>query len=84
MDIYVLSFFLHPADQRVAVSKKHSLDDIVHMILHVAKHWKMSKSETSLLRDAVHCYYNATYPYHSKKIDKPLHYWLTVPHTPKS
>ncbi|KAI7964699.1 hypothetical protein MJO29_002797 [Puccinia striiformis f. sp. tritici] len=83
-DIYVLSFFLHPAYQRVAVSKKHSLNDIGHMILHVAKHWKMSKSEASLLRDAVHHYYNATYLYHSKKIDKPLHYWLTVPYTPES
>ncbi|KAI7939839.1 hypothetical protein MJO29_014575 [Puccinia striiformis f. sp. tritici] len=83
-DIYVLSFFLHPSYQRVAVSKKHSLNNIGHMILHVAKHWKMSTSEASLPRDAVHHYYNATFPYHSKKIDKPLHYWLTVPYTPES
>ncbi|EFP89393.2 uncharacterized protein PGTG_15235 [Puccinia graminis f. sp. tritici CRL 75-36-700-3] len=83
-DIYVLSFFLHPAYRRVAVSKKHSLNDIGRMILQVAKHWKMSKSQASLLRDAVHRYYNAIYPYNSKTISKPLHYWLTVPYTPES
>jgi hypothetical protein len=48
-DIYFLSFFLHPAYRCVAVSKKHSLNNIGWMILQVAKHWKMSKSQVSLL-----------------------------------
>jgi hypothetical protein len=83
-EIYVVAFFLHPAYRRVAVSKKHSVEDMIQMILRVAKYWKFTRSDASLLRDAINCYYNSMYPFNSKTTQKPHDFWLTVPHTPDS
>ncbi|OAV96614.1 hypothetical protein PTTG_00808 [Puccinia triticina 1-1 BBBD Race 1] len=83
-EIYIVAFFLHPAYRRVAVSKKHSLPDIGQMILQLAKNWRFTKSEASLLKDSINCYYNAIYPFNLKNTDKPLEFWLAVPHTPDS
>jgi hypothetical protein len=83
-EIYVIAFFLHPAYRRVAVSKKHSLSDVGQMILRLAKSWKLTKSEASCLQDATNRYYNSLFPFDSKAIDKPLNFWLTLPHTPET
>ncbi|OAV96461.1 hypothetical protein PTTG_26306 [Puccinia triticina 1-1 BBBD Race 1] len=80
-DIYIVSFFLHPAYRRVAVSKKHSLLEITQMLLCIAKAWKLTKGEASLLKDAINCYYNLVYPFNSKTVNNPLQYWLMVPHS---
>jgi len=83
-EIYIVSFFLHPAYRQVAVSKKYSIRDIGQMILRLAKYWKLTRTEASLLQDSINRYYNSHFPFNSKAIKKPLEFWLMVPHTPDS
>jgi hypothetical protein len=83
-DIYIVAFFLHPAYCCVAVSKKHAILNIGQMILWLAKKWKFTKTEAGFLQDAVSRYYSGVYPFHSKNVNRPLDFWLSVQKTPKS
>jgi hypothetical protein len=54
------------------------------MILRLAKNWKFTKTEAGFLQDSVSRYYRGVYPFHSKNVNRPLDFWLSVQKTPES
>ncbi|MBW0509501.1 hypothetical protein O181_049216 [Austropuccinia psidii MF-1] len=47
--LYLVAFFVHPLYCKIAVSRKHSLDNITMMILQLAKDWKFLWSDAKMI-----------------------------------
>jgi hypothetical protein len=66
------------------LSKIKSILNIRQMILWLPKNWKFTKPEAGFLQDIVSRYYSGVYPFHSKNVDRPFDFRLSVQKTPKS
>ncbi|MBW0500190.1 hypothetical protein O181_039905 [Austropuccinia psidii MF-1] len=82
--LYIVAFFLHPLYCKIAVSRKHSLDNITMMILQLAKDWKFLWSDAEMISTQVLHFYNGHYPYNTmiagnKSDMRLLDYWMRVP-----
>ncbi|MBW0461390.1 hypothetical protein O181_001105 [Austropuccinia psidii MF-1] len=80
-NIYIISFFLHPLFQNVAVSLNHSLKDITLMILVLANHWQYYKEDSELLIPQIKCYYSQPEPFGNAC--NAMDYWLGLPDNPQ-
>ncbi|MBW0508297.1 hypothetical protein O181_048012 [Austropuccinia psidii MF-1] len=77
--IYIVGFFLSPLYCQVAVSCKHSLDDVARILLEIAKEWKFSRNEALTIIDQIQHYYSNEAPFNLLKTSSAQNYWLQLP-----
>jgi hypothetical protein len=56
--IYIIGFFLNPMFRQVAVSKAFTIDDMIKMIISLAKAWNYKKADALSLREQVLHYFS--------------------------
>jgi hypothetical protein len=78
-DIFFIGFFLHPLYRKLAVSQRYSIDDMVMLVLALAKKWGFGRLQAKLIKDEVYKYYNNQSPYSKVSSRDALQYWLSVP-----
>ncbi|KAH9808064.1 ribonuclease H-like domain-containing protein [Melampsora americana] len=81
--IYIAGFFLNPNYRQVAVSRKYLIEQMIKLLLSLAKLWGYKKADALTLRTQIVHYFSGEGAFRSTgTVSVARNYWLAVPSTP--